>query len=332
MDLKVRADAELRVHLPDSELRCIPTTIDGFETAWMVVATIEVSAAELDVRDDRVQIPSEPRKILESHLEFVSGCISAGYQARAQVISVQPEVGFIPGSESDREFLARLHGIAREDTGSIWMRNSIDLRDLPFNELADRPIGIGLWSQSQSSGNAVSEFRDYLLILENGFASAANKDLGDTLLEFLRPTPFGYTREEIQRWIDNRPASMHADLRRTKFVAGEKDVRSFLHRMRQACLDVLFNKANWHDPSVDRRAIWQPKFYSTAPYEFSVTQAKADVVALAVDQFQAFRTCSLRLDADEYMIWTGNLESGTKLVSGPRVIVRSDDQPEPEAT
>ena len=76
--------------------------------------------------------------------------------------------------------------------------------------------------------------------------------------------PFGYTREEIGKWIELRHPLSHADLREAKGIATTSDVRRYVLRSEQAVLDVLFNKERWGDKSVTRRSVWTPDALTTS--------------------------------------------------------------------
>jgi len=98
----------------------------------------------------------------------------------------------------------------------------------------------------------------------------------------------GYTRAEIKSWFDLRDPLTHADLRKASWVATGYNLEGIVSRMKQACVDVLFNKDAWHDPSATRRQVWSPEAITVSPDGKIIVKENSKNVSLLTRVFDEF--------------------------------------------
>jgi hypothetical protein len=128
--------------------------------------------------------------------------------------------------------------------------------------LQDRLDGVVLLAEAFSHIQAAGKYREFVRLFETAFASSFDQ-LEKKLCQFLRPV-FGYSRRELNDWVELRDPMTHADGKKSNVIALDADVRRVTQRMEQATLDVLFNKAEWHKMSKTRRELWKPIAYTTS--------------------------------------------------------------------
>lgn len=75
-------------------------------------------------------------------------------------------------------------------------------------------------------------------------------DLKEPLAKFLHGAKLGYTETESDRWIDSRHRVVHAD--RIGRALYDGDVYSQIPRIKQAAMDVVFNKRDWRSKNTER--------------------------------------------------------------------------------
>jgi len=231
---------------------------------WLVSGVLNViGLPDLD-NDRRIVIPLEWREPCEDAIEVVANLISVLGRCSRTILSPIPCIALEYESHQERRFLEDSGGIAVEDRLSeMAVRAPISRTDPRLiAALSDRPSGLTLLAEAYSAGGESSQYRDYVRFFELAFMLPCSK-LAKKLTQFLSPS-MGYTRSEIQGWMDLRDALSHGDLRKAEFIALASDIRTFLMRMEQACLDVLFNKADWMKSSSTRRNVWTPDALSTS--------------------------------------------------------------------
>lgn len=233
-------------------------------TGLLVKATTELDEQpELDDKR-RVIVPTEVRESCEDAIEHVANLISVLEGCSRYIASPTPCVA-LECTESELAFLNASTGIKPEDViFESGARMPIPRSDEISNALADRMHGVALLAEAYSGGGEASKYRDFVRFFELAFGMGSSQ-LGKKLTQFLSGSPMGYTRQEIDDWLSLRDPLSHADFRKSKFIADASDVRKFIMRMEQACVDVLFNKAEWTNPSRTRRHVWAPTAISTTP-------------------------------------------------------------------
>jgi hypothetical protein len=232
---------------------------------WLVRASLKMKGLpELD-ENRRVVIPLELREPCETAIEHVANIISVLEGCSRFISSPTPCVAFEYENDEERKFLESSAGIKVDKSSSEFaVRLPIPRDDARLlDALSDRTNGVALLAEAYSGGGESSRYRDFVRFLELAFALPSSQ-LSKKVFQFLAPA-MGYTRQEVQNWMDLRDPHSHADFRKSKFIAVASDVRRFLLRMEQACLDVLFNKAEWMKPTRTRRDVWFPDGISTSP-------------------------------------------------------------------
>jgi hypothetical protein len=234
-------------------------------TGWPVRATLEMNELpELDEKR-RVLIPLELREPCEEAIEHVANMISVFQGCSRSVMSPVPCVALEHENEEEKKFLHASAGIkceaASAEFGSRFPIPRNDIRVV--SSLSDRLIGVALLAEAYSGGGESSRYRDFVRFFELAFALSSAK-ISKKLANFLAPA-MRYTTQEVHGWMNLRNPYSHADPKRGGFIASATDIRRYLMRMEQACLDVLFNKAEWMNSSTTRRQVWSPDAISTSP-------------------------------------------------------------------
>ena len=141
----------------------------------------------------------------------------------------------------------------------------------------------------------------------------------------------GYSKTEVKRWLIRlRNPATHVDRPGRSGIVLEVDLRSVIGRMTMAAYDVLLNKRNWGDRSVDRRDVWRPDTGVLGPNGDQVFvrqhSTPAPLEAQMLDGFGAFplslATGGPRLSNDCWptapTITTAPIAGGVRVVPGTR--------------
>ncbi len=166
-------------------------------------------------------------------------------------------VAFGSDNLRESEFLKNSQGIfapeRKSESGLDWR---IEWTPEFVTAISDRFDGIALLSEAFSGGSEGHKYREFVRFFELAFGLAFyDQRLAKKLTQFLSSWPGGYDRDEINKWVNLRHPAMHGDYGETNWIATGADLRSVVLRIHQACLDVLFNKEKWRDPSKSRRHI-----------------------------------------------------------------------------
>lgn len=198
---------------------------------------------------------------------------------------------FEPTDEEARQWLDAAEGIHELDR--ISAVPNLTGVPVPVNadvvaSLTDRWDGVALLAEAFAHQHPTGRLHELFRVLERAFALPVRK-LGPALVTFLHPR-FGYTTDEVDSWVNLRDPATHADVRRT-FVL-EAGVRPILRRLEQAAEDVLFNKAQWQDPYLNRRDVWRPTAWTKDEFGAGVAHlgTQGSPEAQLLDQFGAYPT------------------------------------------
>lgn len=234
-------------------------------TGWSVHATMPLPTLPDVDRERRIVIPTEVRVPCEEAIEHVANLISALEGCSRSILSPIPCIALEYENEQEREFLQSSAGIRSEVSSSeVGLRFSIPRHDAQLMAaLSDRMNGVALLAEAYSGGGESSRYRDFVRFFELAFALPSSK-IEKKLARFL-PPGMNYARQEITAWMEMRNPYSHADPGKGHFIASAADIRRFLMRMEQACLDVLFNKSKWMSAGPERRNVWTPTAISTSP-------------------------------------------------------------------
>jgi len=210
-----------------------------------------------------VCLPEDQRRQCEKALRIVADMIAVFGRCRRTILSPTPCVMLLVEDSGERERLDATKGIRlnqRKMISSLWFQ--IPRTDEMVSGLQDRVVGVVLLAEAFSHTQAAGKYREFVRLFEAAFTSSFDQ-LEKKLCQFLRPV-FGYSRREIQDWVELRDPITHADGKKSDMIALDADVRRVTQRMEQATLDVLFNKAEWHKMSKTRRELWKPIAYTTS--------------------------------------------------------------------
>jgi len=240
--------------------------------------------------DGLVEVPEQPRRLLEASLEKAVDLVSLSTASRRWIWSPDPCVFLLPDSSDDTSWLGDKIGLGNAQSGTASVhtdcRFPID-GDIP-GAIRDRWDGVALLADALASSDPMGRFRELARFFERAFAKSSSA-LVEPLCQFLASTSAGLSAEEVSRWAtDLRHASVHAD--RKPFVARPKDVAFVAPRMMAAGYDVLLNKLNWHKPDTARRELWRaPMGSSDAGSGVFITQGKGGRLGFILfDQFRVY--------------------------------------------
>lgn len=231
------------------------------------IITAHTNLDRLPDLDDQmcILIPNNIRAKCEFYSEHVINIMSVLEGCARHIFSPMGCVALEASSMSEHDFLDSSKGIRivnNTESSAVW---NVKWSPEIGHALSDRMDGVALLSEAFSSGGDASMYREFVRFLELAFSvQFSDKRLLRKLGEFLGQAGYGYDRDEIKEWANLRHASIHADLRKTKWIAMTREIRPVIFRMRQACLDVLFNKEIWHDSSTKRRDVYLPYAFTTS--------------------------------------------------------------------
>jgi hypothetical protein len=234
----------------------------GKRTRLLVRASTPLSSQPEKDSEGALIIPADDRIQCENAAEHYVNLISVLEGCSRSISSPLRCVGLEPMNDDECTYLSTSIGIRTINRSQSAASMRIQFSSEIAAGLADRMDGVALLSEALSSTGGAGEYRDFVRFLELAFALPFT-GLSKKLSQFLRPA-YRYTREEINDWVALRHPSMHADLKEASEVALTNDVRPFVFRMRQACFDVLFNKAEWRSRSSQRRELWRPDAITTS--------------------------------------------------------------------
>ena len=154
--------------------------------------------------------------------------------------------------------------------------------------LLDRRDGLALLAEVYSHGRAIGRYRELMRLFELAFALPVTS-LAKKAFQFLATGPFEYTHDEVRSWCALRHGSVHGDRSRTSRLVLEADVQPLIDRIEQAAIDIVFNKAQWHSPSRERRRLWTPAGGTTSGSNLFITKGVDLAIAATIyDPFNAY--------------------------------------------
>lgn len=269
---------------------------DEKESGTSLLAIAKCPLSELPIKDDknRLVIPKSAREKCEFAIESLANLFSVFGACARSLLSPTPCLALQFENEQEKDFLNSSRGIASVYNNHNGTRHSIPLEPVLVSALTDRLDGVALLAETYSA-NESGRYRELVRYFELAFALPFT-NVEKKLYEFLKPSPFGYTREEIRDWISQRHPSSHADLRETSTIALTSDVRDYLMRMEQAALDVLFNKSVWREKSTNRRDVWKPTAWTTARQD-GLTTIKGSKLSMFFRLYDEFDVYPKKLQA-----------------------------------
>jgi hypothetical protein len=247
-----------RIHFSAYEV----TSEQSTATQLAVVASARGFKVQLNSNCELV-VSEEIRRECEQAIEFFANITSVAHGVSRSISSPDPIIALSEITKSAQSLLQNCKGIAGEYHAALSGDITFNPEDKKLlKALVDRLEGVAILAEAHSTTHGLSRFREYIRFFELAFALPMT-DLRKKLTKFLEAGAGGYSKLEIDKWVDLRHPSAHADRRRTKTIAFERDVITFVDRMAQAAYDVLFNKVSWHSSNIERRKLHTPDVYTT---------------------------------------------------------------------
>lgn len=250
------------MEISGTRIDLVPTgEVEGNKT-FLIHASRDLPDPPLKDSKGRIVVNQEQRELCEFSIELLSRLLSVFYGCSQSLLSPSPCVVFIFDNEQEKDYLESSKGMRIEQRVEYGTRAPIEFSDTLVNSVSDRIDGIALLSEVYCNSES-GKYKEFVRFFELAFALQFTQ-LEKKLYEFLKPTPYGYTRDEIKEWVSHRHPSTHADMKKTQELSLTSDIRDYLLRMEQAALDVLFNKSKWRERTTERRDLWRPDSCSTS--------------------------------------------------------------------
>jgi hypothetical protein len=202
-----------------------------------------------------IQIDNIELKEVEQAIENIANIISLSQKVKRTISSTSPSIFLAPTTKKDKVFLENAAGFDFTTSNRTEQHAQIKF-DIEFclKNLNDRFDGIRIIAEANACDHLSGKFHEYLRFLERAF-NRESRGLIVPLTDFLiQNKSMDYSQEEIKEWINARHKSVHANHKDGFFVEG--DIRPIVHRIEQACYEVLLNKKTWRDKSSLRRNLF----------------------------------------------------------------------------
>ena len=221
----------------------------------LVAETVLSHALQLD--DSRsIVIPQDLRRALERTAEGFADVLAVVNRCKRSLLSPHPYIAVEPLDADAASYLSTANAIHVPRKGTaVRMYHDYTL-ETAIPHLSDRLDGVSILAESLCQGHPTGRLHELIRFFERAFAASASRVCRGLLPSFLAAADQGFTSDEVARWLQLRDTSVHAD-RRPDFAL-EGDTRPVVNRMEQAAYDVLFNKLQWHDATLDRRLAFRP--------------------------------------------------------------------------
>lgn len=233
------------------------------EPAVLMEARQELHSWPVRTPDGTILVPKDVRNRLEEWLEYAANLVAVGDTVGRQISSPSVSVAFSAKTPEAEQWLADSTGYKAQESKSINSGGAMRVSVVPeiLGQLGDRLDGISLLSEALSQNTALGKFRDLIRVFERAYRTPIGK-LAQPLLDFLDKN-YGYTKNEINVWLEMRDRAMHADVKPGNKIAYEKDIFPLIGRLQQAAYDVLINKKDWQQNDTGRTNRWKPDYGTT---------------------------------------------------------------------
>lgn len=258
---------------------------DEKSKAFLAIAKIALSELPVKDKENKLIIDSDIRKRCEFGITMLANLLSVFNACSKAVYSPSPCAVLEFESDVENQYLQSSAGIFVEEKRDNGAFQPIEFKPELVSQLMDRLDGVTLLSEHYCSSEA-GKYKELVRYFELAF-KLPFVQIEKKLYQFLKPAPFGYSREEIKKWISFRHASFHADHKKSREISITSDVQSYLMRMEQAAIDVLFNKTHWRSSSSLRRDTWRPEAWSTSK-EGEMTALKNTKLSLLFRVYDEF--------------------------------------------
>lgn len=258
-DLKARdfSIGDVRVTLRDTRTETGPAPI-------LAIAETEIPDRLPVNTENQIELPEETVTSAQRAIEIVANVVAVCDRAKRSISTPNPPAALIPADDETRRWLDSTAGVAVQAAGVPASPGTLELDNRVMEMLVDRVDGAALLAEALSHDHATGKFHELIRLFERAFRLGPHS-LVEPLAAFLATGPFGYTRKEVERWIELRHPATHAD-RRPGFVL-EADIQPIIQRGRSSA--VLSTPATRRSPSPRRQsstssASWMPSRSSSS--------------------------------------------------------------------
>jgi len=256
----------------------------------LVIAEIVLPIFPTIDTDGLIEIPDDSRRACEHAIETAVNLWAVFGRCRRRLASPWPPVALVAETEEERQKLAHARAFRYR---SHTYPDATPMVEKPesalLSGLTDRLEGVQAMATFIGQTEPLARYREAIRFFEIAFALPVSQ-VEKKLAQFLGSGKFGYTRNEVGAWLGHRDGSMHGDGLHTRTLVWDADVARFASRIEQAMYDVLFNKADWHSPSKQRRDVWRATAGTTnAGAGVFTTQGKGATLRMQLfDGFHAY--------------------------------------------
>lgn len=188
-----------------------------------------------------IVLPENELKSIEQSIELIANHLSLCENLQRSISSMSPSIFLVASSDEEQEYLEGVKGfdLSNVDRINKETKRTLDL-EFCIKNLGDRPDGVLIFSEANSCTHLSGKFHEYIRLFERAF-NRSNRGIIDPLSNFLKQNEIlGYSKSEIEKWVDIRHKSIHANSPEGFLVEG--DLRPYISRVEQACYDVLFKE------------------------------------------------------------------------------------------
>jgi len=235
-----------------------------------------------------VRVPHSIRQACEQLIQSAADVFSVMESVGRSVLSPKPCIALMPESDAETDLLRTAKGIEAPNASIVSTSAAID--DALMPQLLDRLDGVASMAEANSSTTVIGEFHELMRVFERAFAVNGGGLVGP-LTKFLEGADrLGYTKSEVQTFVrETKNISSHLEAWKQRDFYLDASSRALTGRMRQAALDVLFNKRVWHNPAPARREVWRPSVGTSAPGAPFVVEGEEAAASFEVlDPYGAF--------------------------------------------
>ena len=276
----------------------------GKHLRLLAQASVDLSTYPKLTDDNQILIPEEERKAAEAGIEATANILSVTERCKRSISSPYPYVMLYAGNDTDLKWLENSAGMIGNSGQIPDTLFNIELSEKIIRGLLDRLDGVALLAEALANSHSTGRYRELIRFFERAFSLPTIK-IRKKLTRFLEGANLGYSRTEINKWVDLRDPSIHADGEKTETIVLESDVRYVVPRMEQAAYDILFNKLVWKNSSKERRNFWRPLAATNShSHTIKMTPGLLGLSIQSFDPFNAYPTDSFPIQPPSSNHWS----------------------------
>lgn len=231
---------------------------------FLLPAAVDLERRPKISKEGMIRVPDKQREVAEEAIEHFANAVAVVLHCDRKISSPEPPVALFPQTEQDHTLLASAKGFLSKTANRSFPTAAYRLDPkVDFQFLLDRLDGAAFVAEALCHEHSTGRFHEIVRLFERAFGLSGRK-LSVPLSQYLSAAEdFGYTTNEVTRWVDIRDGVTHADRRNDLLF--EADVAWVTGRVMQAAYDVLLNKRNWRKQDCERRNVWRPITGTTSP-------------------------------------------------------------------